>query len=190
MAEKVKHMQYTQSSSLGFSSIQPLYMIPTRKKKEKKPLQVSAEAVVFGYYGNHQLVRFGAKDVEGERWRKGGRSQKMSESWMLGALCIAMFHCWERGRSSQDLNVSIIHEVVLRYANMNYLTSRADLLLSVYLRTSPHSLLSVLTLWLRIWISSQSSVSFLEPSSPNYLGLSGFLSLPLCLSALSASAPL
>lgn len=59
---------------------------------------------------------------------------------MLGALCIATFHCREREReagSSQDLNVSIIHEVVLRYANMNYLTSRADLLLCL---TPPTSL--------------------------------------------------
>lgn len=41
--------------------------------------------------------------------------------------------------SSQDLNVSIMHEVVLRYANMNYLTSRADLLLRLTLSPS-HSI--------------------------------------------------
>lgn len=42
---------------------------------------------------------------------------------MLVALSIAMLRLREAG-SSQDLHVSIIHEVVLRYANMNYLTSR------------------------------------------------------------------
>lgn len=38
-----------------------------KEKKERKPLQVSAEAVVFGFYGNHQLVHFGEKDVEKPR---------------------------------------------------------------------------------------------------------------------------
>lgn len=64
---------------------------------------------------------------------------------------------WREAGSSQDLNVSIIHEVVLRYANMNYLTSRADPLLRLpplYLCTSPHSLplslLSILTHLLKI----------------------------------------
>lgn len=51
-----------------------------------------------------------------KRVREGGRQ-------MLVALSIAMLRLREAG-SSQDLHVSIIHEVVLRYANMNYLTSR------------------------------------------------------------------
>lgn len=43
------------------------------------------------------------------------------------ALYVAL---WRGGREySRDLNASIMHEVVLRYANMNYLTSSADLLL-------------------------------------------------------------
>ena len=66
------------------------------KRQKRKPLQVSAEAVVFGYYGNHQLVHFGEKDVEGREVE--AEAKEMGESWMLVALCIAMFQCWERDR--------------------------------------------------------------------------------------------
>lgn len=116
----------------------------------------------------------------------------MGESRMLVVLCAAMFHC------SQDLNVLIIHEVVLRYANMNYLTSEADLLLCITLSSVsvyPLILSSVLPSAIqhtgsKAEISSQNSIFFLEPSPLNNLGLSGFLSLPLCLSATSVSPPL
>lgn len=115
--------------------------------------------------------------LERKKWKERGGGTE-DERELLVALCIAIFRCREREeRSSQDLNVLIIHEVVLRYANMNYLTSRADLLLCLtlsllppYLCTSSHSLilsfLSIPTLWLKIRISSQNSIFFLEPSLP------------------------
>lgn len=46
---------------------------------------------MFGYYGNHQLVHFGEKDVEGREVE--AEAKEMGESWMLVALCIAMFQC-------------------------------------------------------------------------------------------------
>lgn len=93
--------------------------------------------------------------------------------------------------SSQDLHVSIIHEVVLRYANMNYLTSRpASPSTPLPPSLSLYTLLSILAPFLKIWVSSQNSIFFLEPSSPNNLGLSGNLSLPLCLSLCRVFLPL
>lgn len=97
--------------------------------------------MVFGYYGNHQLVHFGEKDVEGERGgeAEGGRSQTMDAASSMYSYVTLL----RESGSSQDLNVSIIHEVVLRYANMNYLTSQADLLLRPPPPISVHPLSSV-----------------------------------------------
>lgn len=141
--------------------------------------------------------------MEGERWRNRGEGGGgWLESWMLVALCIVMFSLLRlrEAASSQDLNVSIIHEVVLRYANMNYLTSRADPLLHrppptphFYLCTSPPlTLLYSYTFSENLNLLSERRRLFLGTPSLNNLGLSGFLSLPLSpsLCAPSVSAPL
>lgn len=46
---------------------------------------------MFGYYGNHQLVHFREKAVEGREVE--AEAKEMGGSWMLVALCIAMFQC-------------------------------------------------------------------------------------------------
>lgn len=74
--------------------------------------------------------RRGRREVEKLRVRQGGRSQE--DWWKLDARS-SMYSYVSLWVSSQDLNALIIHKVVLRYANMNYLTSRADLLLRLTL---------------------------------------------------------
>lgn len=102
---------------------------------------------------------------------------------MLVALCKAAC-CLNKERrdrrGSQDRALSIIHEVVLRYANMNYLTSWSDLFLSLTHISPPLSfslcvssfhfswfvrltLLSELHLFLLCWIIS-GSVGFVSLS--------------------------
>lgn len=79
-------------------------------------------------------------------------------------------------------NALIMHEVVLWYASMNYLTCRltwfsaasSPLSLGIF-SASPPIERSIS----KCEISSQSSIFFSEPSSLNNLGLSGFLSLAL-----------
>lgn len=123
-------------------------------------------------------------------WRKRrGRRREVEkckrreeEEWKLDAGS-SMYSCWEReAGSSQDLNAWIIHEVVFRYANMNYLTSRVGLFLHPPSSSSVSvHLVSILTHWLKI--SSQNSIFFSNSSWLNNLWLSRFLSLyPLSLS--------
>lgn len=75
-----------------------------------------------------------------EKTGVGGRGKRQETGWRLDA-GISMYSYVSLAGSGQYLNASIIHEVVLRYANMNYLTSQADLLLQ--LTGSPLSSISL-----------------------------------------------
>lgn len=140
---------------------------------------------------------FERKDVEGGRGgeTEGKRGRKKPANWWkqgAGSSMYSYVSLLREAGSSQDLNVSIMHEVVLRYANMNYLTSRADLLLRLTLSPSHSipvhlyhslliSLLSILTHF------AQKSASTLRTASFSWNRLRwiihGSASLPLCLSA-------
>lgn len=111
--------------------------------------------------------------LERKTWKERRGREKEG---MLVALCIAMLRLREAG-SSQDLHASIIYKVVLRYANMNYLTSRpASLSLSLYRST----LLSILTPFLKC--KSPLRTASFSWKRLRWISWSsaGFLSLPLC----------
>lgn len=139
-----------------------------------------------------KMWKEGGGETEGKRMNK-----KAENGWKLDTGCSMHSYVSLLRLRGGDLNVSIMHEVVLRYANMNYLTSQADLLLHLTFCISVNLLILScfhFSLFLHLFAKSESplkTASFHETVfAEQYRAQRVSESPPLSLSVPSVSAPL